>query len=50
MQYKGILIEKVIFRYLVNSIQNQARSTSWHSAIDLLATPAIRYRTMIVQP
>jgi len=42
-----ILIEKCFFRYLVNSMQNQARSTNWHSAIDLsiaidlLATPAL---------
>jgi len=31
----GILIEKCFFRYLVNSMQNQARLTKWHSAINL---------------
>ena len=42
-----ILIESVLFSYLVNSMQNQARSTSWalaidrSIAIDWLATPAI---------
>jgi len=29
-----VLIESVLFSYLVNSMQNQARSTSWASAID----------------
>jgi len=43
----GILIESVLFSYLVNSMQSQARSTSWVSAIDrsiaidLLAIPAV---------
>jgi len=36
-----MLIESVLFSYLVNSMQNQARSTSWASAIDLLATPGV---------
>ena len=38
-----ILTESVPFSYLVNSMQNQARSTSWASAIDLLATPDVLY-------
>jgi len=29
----------VLFRNLVNSMQNQVRSTKWHSVIDMLATP-----------
>jgi len=42
-----ILIESVLFSNLVNSMQNQARSTSWASAIDrsiaidLLATRVV---------
>jgi len=42
-----ILIESVLFSYLANLMQNQARSTSWASAInrsiaiDLLATPGV---------
>jgi len=35
------LLKNVIFRYLVNPMQNQARSTNWHLAIDVLATPAV---------
>ena len=35
----GILIEKYSFRYLVNAMHNQARSTKRNPAIDLLATP-----------
>jgi len=37
----GIWIEKYSFRYLVNSMQNQARSPKRNSAIDLLATPGL---------
>ena len=37
-------LTSVLYKYLVNSVQNQARSTNWHSAIDRsiaidLATP-----------
>ena len=42
-----ILIESVLFSYFVNSMENQAQSTSWalainrSIAIDLLATPGV---------
>jgi len=32
-------LKSVLCRYLVNSMQNQAQSTNWHAAIDLLANP-----------
>jgi len=36
--YVGYLLEyclkNVLFRYLVNLMQNQTRSTKWHSAIN----------------
>jgi len=41
-------LTSVLYRYLVNSMQNQARSTIWHSAIDrsiainVLAAPGLR--------
>jgi len=40
-------LKSVLFTYLVNSMQNQARSTNWDSAIDLsiaidlMATPVL---------
>ena len=37
------LLKNVLFRYLVNSMQNLARSTNWHSAIGLLATPVMKH-------
>ena len=33
---------KMFFTYLVNSMQNQARSTNWDSVIDVLATHALK--------
>jgi len=38
--------KNVLFIYLVNSVQNQARSNNWHSAIDVLATPVLQQVTI----
>jgi len=29
-------LKNILFRYLVDSMPNQARSTKWHSAVNLL--------------
>jgi len=36
-------LKNVLFRFLVNSMQNQARATNWDSVIDLLVTAVIQY-------